>query len=321
MEQETRMKEIAGNLKRDVKDLLNESANIVAGFFKQGLCTVRGAATRWKNFTHGISESVGMLFQPVESALPPAPPLDSQPMVTVMESNDPELPIGTRLTLYEAEMRIEELNHNWDYDGPERAVTVAIDYIMEGEQDRYWLPLSTGPGCRPMLEQMEDYVTGCLSSPDDVTQGFYMAPEGLGALLHEHFGPQLQNDLEKLSTKVLHFFRQHSSISRMEQQFEVQTQAMPEKEREKFTRSMSETVVSLRRAANTGQVLPPAPEKMPEQTTDQQAEQSASSAQEKTPKKDGAQRPRRSVRIHIREIKAGQAPEPKHPKGRTNPQR
>ena len=70
IETENRMKEIAGNLKRDMKDLLGESANIVAGFFKQGLCTVRGMADRWKNFTNGISDAVGMLFQPFENALP-----------------------------------------------------------------------------------------------------------------------------------------------------------------------------------------------------------------------------------------------------------
>ena len=49
------MKEIAGNLRRDVKDLLGESANIVTGIFKDGLCTVRGAANRWRNFTRDIS--------------------------------------------------------------------------------------------------------------------------------------------------------------------------------------------------------------------------------------------------------------------------
>lgn len=307
---DNRMKEIAENLKRDVKDLLGESANIVAGFFKKGLCTVRGAATRWKNFTQDISGAVGTLFQPFENALPPTPPLDSQPMVTVMESDDPELPVGTRMTLYEAETRIEELNHDWDYDGPGKAVTVAIDYIMEGEQDRYWLPLSTGPGCLPMLEQMENYVTGCLRFPGATTQDFYLAPEGLGALLHEHFGPQLQTDLEKLSTKVLHFFRQHSSISRMEQQFEVQTQAMPEKEQDKFRRSMAETVINLRRAANTGQVLPPAPEKSQEQPAP--VERSG---------QDEGQQPRRPVKLKLQEIRARQGHRPDPQKGGSTHQR
>ena len=37
MESNNRMGEITGNLKRDMKDLLSESANLVTGFFKRGL--------------------------------------------------------------------------------------------------------------------------------------------------------------------------------------------------------------------------------------------------------------------------------------------
>ena len=58
-------------------------------------------------------------------------------MVTVMESGAPELPVDTRMTLYEAETRITRLNsERWDSDGEPSPVRVAIDYIMEGEQDR-----------------------------------------------------------------------------------------------------------------------------------------------------------------------------------------
>lgn len=295
------MKEIAGNLKRDVKDLLNESANIVSGFFKQGLCTVRGAATRWKNFTQNISGAVGTLFKPFENALPPAPPPEQEPMVTVMESSDPELPVGTRMTLYKAETRVAQLNsERWDSDGEVLPVKVAIDYTMEGEQDRYWLPLRTGPGCGSMLEQMEDYVTECFRHPDIVTQDFYNAPEGLGALLHERFGPQLQTDLEKLSTKVLGFFKQHCTISRMEEQFQIQAMAMPEKERDKFKRSMAETITTLRLTANTGQLTAPQREQ----------ERLVPAPQPDRPPEGGTQRPRRSVKLRLRQIKGEQAVEP-----------
>ena len=257
IETENRMKEIAGNLKRDMKDLLGESANIVSGFFKRGACTVRGMADRWKNFTQDISGAVGTLFQPFENALPPALPPEREPMVTVMESGAPELPVGTRMTLYEAETRITRLNsERWNSDGEPSPVRVAIDYIMEGEQDRYWLPLDIGAGCPSMLDQMEDYVTACFYHPNVVAQDFYNATEGLGALLHERFGPQLQDDLEKLSSKVLGFFRQHCTISRMEEQFEVQAEAMPQNGRKQFERSMAETITALRLAANTGRQAP-----------------------------------------------------------------
>lgn len=294
------MKEIAGNLKRDVKDLLGESASIVAGFFKQGLCTVRGMTNRWKNFTQDISGAVGALFQPFENALPSAPSPEREPMVTVMESDAPELPVGTRMTLYEAETRIEQCNNErWDSDGGPSPVKVAIDYIMEGEQDRYWLPLNIGAGCRPMLEQMEDYVTACFHHPDAATRDFYNAPEGLGALLHDQFGPQLQSDLEKLSTKVLGFFHQHNAISRMEEQFQAQVMAMPEKERGKFKRSMAETAAALRLAANTGQ--------QPTVQREREQEQSNPPQQEKQPPEAGTQRPRHSVKLRLRQLKGKQA--------------
>lgn len=309
------MKEIAGNLKQDVKDLLGESANILASIFKRGLCTVRGAADRWKGFTQGISSAVGTLFKPFESALPPAPSPEQEPMVTVMGSSDPDLPVGAHMTLYEAETRIEQLNsERWDSDTEPSAVTVAIDYTMEGEQDRYWLPLSIGAGGRPMLEQMEDYVTSCLRHPDTVTQDFYAAPEGLAELLHEQFGPQLHSDLSKLATKVISHFRQHYTISRLEQQFEIQAQAMPEKEQEKFKRSMSETITSLRRAANTGQVQP-AP--MREQERPVQPKP----ADPKLPAEQPTQKTRRSVKVKLQEIKEGQPTVPVPRKGRAAPQR
>lgn len=50
MEHNSRMKEITGNLKQDVKDLLGESASLFTGFFKRGACTVRAVADKWKAF-------------------------------------------------------------------------------------------------------------------------------------------------------------------------------------------------------------------------------------------------------------------------------
>ena len=58
MEHNSRMKEITGNLKRDMKDLLGESANVVTGFFRRGVCTVRAVADKWRTFTQDISAAV-----------------------------------------------------------------------------------------------------------------------------------------------------------------------------------------------------------------------------------------------------------------------
>ena len=296
------MKEIAGNLRRDVKDLLGESASIVTGFFKDGLCTVRGAATRWRNFTRDISGAFVSLFKSTSEALLPDLSPDREPIVTVMESADEHLPVGTRMTLSEAETQINELNQSyWDSDEPERPVRVAIDYMLDGEVDRYWLPLHTGPGCGSMLEQMQHLVDTNLNHPEEVAQLFEDAPVGLRELLHEQFGPQLHNDLEKLATRVIGFFQQHYTITKLEQQFDAQAAVMPEKEKEKFLQYTKAAVTDLRKAANTSKTAAPTQERT-------------------TPARD-SDRPRQSVKIKLNQIKKEQAKKPVRVKSRSDRQR
>lgn len=298
------MKEIAGNLRRDVKDLLGESANIVTGLFKDGLCTVRGAASRWRNFTRDISGAFVSLFKSTNEALLPDLSPEHQPIVTVMESKDDNLPVGTRMTLSEAETRIGELNHSyWDSDEPERPVRVAIDYMLDGEVDRYWLPLRTGPGCRSMLEQMEYHVETNLNHPGDVAQLFADAPAGLRELLHEQFGPQLHDDLQKLAGRVMTFFQQHYTITKLEEQFQAQAEVMPQKEKEKFLEYTKAAVTDLRKAANTSKTIAPAQER-------------AAPA----PARDG-DRPRQSVKVKLHQIKKEQAKVPARVRSRPAPQR
>lgn len=296
------MKEIAGNLRRDVKDLLEESANIVTGLFKDGLCTVRGAATRWRNFTRDISGAFVSLFKSTNEALLPDLSPEQQPIVTIMESMDENLPVGTRMTLSDAETQIGELNRSyWDSDEPERPVRVAIDYMLDGEVDRYWLPIRTGPGCGSMLEQMQYLVETTLDHPGDVAQLFEDAPAGLRELLHEQFGPQLHDDLEKLATRVIGFFQQHHTITKLEQQFQAQAAVMPEKEKEKFLEYTKTAITDLRKAANTSKTTAPVQEHT-------------------TPARD-SDRPRQSVKIKLHQIKREQAKKPVRTKARPTPQR
>lgn len=298
------MKEIAGNLRRDVKDLLGESANIVTGLFKDGLCTVRGAASRWRNFTRDISGAFVSLFKSTNEALLPDLSPEQQPIVTVMESADEHLPVGTRMTLSEAETRIGELNHEyWDSDEPERPVRAAIDYMLDGEVDRYWLPLRTGPGCGSMLEQMQNLVETTLNHPEDVSRLFADAPAGLRELLHEQFGPQLHDDLEKLGGRVIGFFQQHYTIAKLEQQFQTQAAVMPEKEKEKFLEYTKAAVTDLRKAANTSKTIAPIPERAAPSTT------------------RDSDRPRQSVKVKLHQIKKEQAKAPARVKSRPAPQR
>lgn len=303
MDTNSRMKEIAGNLHRDVKDLLGESASIVTDLFKNGLCTVRGAATRWKNFTHDISGAFVSLFKSAKEATLPDLSPEQEPIVTVMESADEHLPAGTRMTLSEAETRIEALNlEYWNTDKPNCPVKVAIDYMLDGEVDRYWLPLHTGPGCGSMLEQMQYQVETNLKHPEDVVQLFEDAPAGLRELLHEQFGPQLHDDLEKLATRVIDFFQQHYTITRLEQQFQTQAAVVPEKEKEKFLAYTKAAVTDLRKAANTGKATAP--------------------VQERTASVRNDDKPRQSVKVKLRQIKQSQtAKAPQRQRNRPQRQR
>ncbi|MDE6998227.1 MAG: hypothetical protein K2P04_10195, partial [Oscillospiraceae bacterium] len=76
-----------------------ESANIVTGLFKDGLCTVRGAANRWRNFTRDISGAFVSLFSSTNEALLPGLSPEQQPVVTVIDSTDKNIPAGSRMTL------------------------------------------------------------------------------------------------------------------------------------------------------------------------------------------------------------------------------
>ena len=302
-----RMKEIAGNLRRDVKDLLGESANIVTGLFKDGLCTVRGAANRWRNFTRGISSAFVSLFKSTNEALLPDLSPEQQPIVTIMESKDENLPVGTRMTLSEAETQIGALNQRyWDSDEPERPVRVAIDYMLDGEVDRYWLPLRTGPGCGSLLEQMECHVDANLNRPEEVARLFEDAPAGLRELLHEQFGPQLHDDLEKLAGRVLTFFQQHHTITKLEQQFQTQAAAMPQKEKEKFLEYAKAAVTDLRKAANTSKTIAPAQERTAPVSS--------------TPARD-SDRPRQSVKVKLHQIKKERSRAPTRVKSRPSLER
>lgn len=309
---ENRLKEIAGNLKRDVKDLLDESAHVVTGMFKQGFCTANGLKKCWNTFTRGLSSLARSLSDPDFFAPRVLP--EHQPLVTVKESDREDLPVGTQMPLYEAEQLIEELcRERWDSDELENSVKVVIDYRMDNEQDRYYLPLQIGPGRGSMLAQMQQLIESSLKYPDSVCQDFYTAAPGLNKLLHEQFGPQLRSDLEKLGDHVLGYFQQHCIISRLEQQFETQAEAMPVNNQKHFREYVKSVITDLRRTTNTGQ----------EQSAPQREaqEQTAPPIPDRQPEQDGPQRPRQSVKVQLRQIREGQSSKNIIRKPRNGPQR
>lgn len=251
------MKEITGNLKRDVKDLLDESANLVTGFFKRGICTVRAVGDKWKAFARDISDAVDTLMKPpfVEGPEAPAPTLDetAEPTVTVMESEDDRFPVGLKLPLSQADELVRDVGwERYSHNQEPNRVTIKIDYMMNGQSDCYWLPLEIGaPG--DLLEQMRDHINQYLSQPEEVAALFNDVPEEHREQLRETFVPTLEESLRDLSMTVLHYLRRHRDISAMVQGSELQAKALPESRRQSFLAATQQAAATLRRAANNGE--------------------------------------------------------------------
>lgn len=175
MESNNRMGEITDNLKKDVKDLLSESANIVTGFFKRGLCTVRAVADKWKAFAQSVSSAADELMKPPFIEGPETPSTDlspaAEPIVTIMESRDKAFPVGNRMTLSEANEYVRQMDASrHEANAAPQTVKVKIDYMWGDNSDRYWLPLEIGSGRGGLLEQMEERLGNFRSNPDRIVQ-------------------------------------------------------------------------------------------------------------------------------------------------------
>lgn len=298
---ENRMKEIKGNLKRDMQDLLGESANLVANLFKEGFCTMRGIANKWKLLAQDIGNAVDtfMTTPPImrERPVPTLNP-EGQPIVTIIESEHEDFPVGKQMTLSEAAEQLQKL-HAENGNSPPKSAKVIIDYIMDGQADRYCLPLQVGTD-KPLLEQMQVHVSS-LNHSEKVEKAFDRVSPEFKKLLKEKFAPQIQEDVKSLSGKILAYFTQHLTIARLEKNFAAQASVMPEKQQQNFRQSMKSYVAQLRHATNQNEVKP----------TQQHAEQALTTKDKKT---------RTSVKAKLgraSEKKSTQTP----PKARTAPAR
>lgn len=321
IEIENRMSEITGNLRQDVKDFLNESVNLVTGFFKRGVCTVRAVADKWKAFARDISNAVDMLMEPPfmgNGPEAPAQELDpaAEPVVTVMESKDSRFPAGMKLSLSQA----NELVGKADMEQMEAGhlpmpVQVKIDYTKDGRTDRYWLPLEIGAG-GDLLMQMQEHIDRYLTYPEETARLFQGVPEKYRDELHSVFAPMLEQSLRELSTDVLNYFRRHCDISTLEHTSALQAQALPEAQRESLLTSTKLAVKTLRRAANTGQQQPIT---QWERFAPSESDAPVPPAAPPQRKPQGKNRP--STKLKLTQIKAAQSSGTRSHRGRIAPQR
>ena len=325
----SRMKEITGNLKRDMRDLVDESAHVVTGFFKRGVCTVRAVADKWRAFTQDISAAVDELMKPPFLEGGPDAPLPAmeegaEPLVTVTGSIDQNFPIGKQMSLSQANAYVAEMDAA--YAGEEltfQTVKVRIDYIRDGRTDRYCLPLHIGAG-GSLLEQMEAHLETYRADPGRVAALFQQTPEEYRRELEAEFTPFIRESLEDLSHGTLQYFQRHCDISELEQQLQGQAAILPEGQRASFEEKAAKTVLSLRRAANGA-----APQEERTSQVEQRAAHPVPASRESAPGRavqaprqaERGESPRQSVKVKIRRLKQEQARRPQRPKVRLTPER
>ncbi len=308
MEPNSRMSEITGNLKNDVKDLLSESANIVTGFFKRGLCTVRAVADKWKAFAQSVSSAADELMKPPFIEGPEAPAVSlhpaAEPIVTVTESQDRDFPVGKQMPLSEANEYVRQIDaRRHEAKGAPHMVKVKIDYVQGDSCDRYWLPLEIGSGRGGLLEQMEQHLAYYRADPERIMQELDFSK--VDAKYREDFRavflPFVQESINDLNCHLLPYFRDHCNITEMKRTAEALMPAMGESGQARYKQELENKTTMLRQRVNSGELKLLPRSVQARQDTPQQA------AQDKPPQA------RQSVRVRLEQIKAKQDAQAKQP--------
>lgn len=255
MENSNRINEIRGNLKQDTKALLEESARLVTNVFKRGLCTVRAAANKWRQFASDISTAADTLMQPsfISGADAPngkqAP--DGQPMVTVAESQDPRFPVGQQMTLTEANGRVKILDASDKEQNVGKSVKFQIDYVMDGEPDRYWTTAVIGLGGGSLLDQIKSQIKQYQRDQLGAMAPFSALPMELRDELKAHFTPLVLDGLEAIPNRLVSYFQHHCDISKIERSFQDRAELMPETARNQFLQMAENSISDLRSGINS----------------------------------------------------------------------
>lgn len=308
MEPNSRMSEITGNLKKDVKDLFSESANIVTGFFRRGLCTVRAVADKWKTFARSVSSAADELMKPPFIEGPEAPAIDlspnAEPVVTVMESRDRDFPAGKRMTLSEANEYVRQTDaRRHEAQGAPHTVKVKIDYMWDGISDRYWLPLEIGSGRGGLLEQMEQHLAPYRADPQRIMQELDFSR--IDPKFQENFRasllPFLHESVNDLHNNLLPYFRNHCAVTELKKSAEALIPGMGEGRQEQYRRTLDGRIASLRQMVNNHEL-----KKLPQQVQLRQ-EPPRQAARDVPPQN------RKPVKLKLEQLKAKQGAQGQQP--------
>ncbi len=308
MEPNSRMSEITGNLKKDVKDLLSESANIVTGFFKRGLCTVRAVADKWKTFAQSISSAADELMKPPFVEGPEAPTASlhpaAEPVVTVMESRDRDFPVGKQMTLSEANEYVRQMDaRRHEAKGAPHTVKVKVDYMWGERCDRYWLPLEIGSGRGGLLQQMEQLLAYYRADPKRIMQELDFPKEN-GKYREDFrafFLPFVQQSIDDLHNNLLPYFRNHCNITEMKRTAEALMPALGENGQAQYKQKLENKAAALRQKVNSLEV------KLSPRQEQRRPDAPQRAAQDNPPQA------RPPVKVRLEQIKARQGAQAKQP--------
>lgn len=308
MESNNRMGEITGNLKKDMKDLLSESANIVTGFFKRGFCTVRAVADKWRTFAQSVSSAADELMKPAFVQGQEAPAINfhpaAEPVVTVMESRDRNFPVGRQMPLSKANEYIRQMDtRRHEAQGTPHTVKVKIDYMWGERCDRYWLPLEIGSGRGGLLQQMEQLLAYYRADPKRIMQELDFPKENGNYRedFRAFFLPFVQQSIDDLHNNLLPYFRDHCNITEMKRTAEALMPALGEIGQAQYKQKMEDKAAVLRQQVNSLEV------KLSARPVQSRPDAPQRAAQDRPPQS------RPPVKVRLEQIKARQNAQAKQP--------
>ena len=230
---------------------------------------------------------------------------------TVVESTDEHFPEKLQMPLSQAERRVLQISELYRAHNQEpQPVKVKIDYMKNGQTDRYFLPLQIGAG-GSLLSQMREHISSYQANQEKISQLFHSVPDEYRKVLQKELTPFLHNSLDGLSKELLPYFQWHCGVGELGRQLEEQADMLPENERASFRSGVQEALDGLRQSINLG-TIPEPPALYRERTAQQEADRTALLA--KAPRQF-----RESAEVHLQQLQKSEdkaSPLPQHEPGR-----
>lgn len=237
----------------NAKELLSEAKRLFKDFFQRGYMTLQTAGDRWKQYHQAVATAKEALWTPLLLAkqIPSLTP-ESTPLVMVTRSNVAQFHPGTRLSLAEANQRIQST-------GTPGKLEVQIDFYTANGPDRYQTELTVGPGAESIQKQIAQRIEAARQA--DMGNFFEAVPAACRDSLQAGLSPALTQSFTDISAQLVECLTEHCAISHLEQQLETQASLMPQAAQQQFRETMQESIAIFRRSTNSRPLTPPTQER------------------------------------------------------------